>query len=299
MDATKVAYLTSFAISILTILANSFGLYLLSRLERPFSNQVKIIMSISFLEILIPSNETVSLSLAIFVAKQHIEEEHIYWKIRTSLYLVWYMQFYILMIDRLLGCSFPFWYRGEASSKWMKNGLICCWTSLLVIALIFFLEGDKSWKKYVFDYAWVTLDILFIIIFVALYGTLFFMKRRSNRQVRRQNVRAENKRFMTIISLILFVFLILEAIPTITMTALRNLGRHSLAKKISPFFEVVWRLNLLADPLIYIFMQPKLFRKHCFVFMRNRSTVNADGRENERSQSHVVSTELWTLTWKL
>ena len=78
----------------------------------------------------------------------------------------------------------------------------------------------------------------------------------------RQNAaHSDNKRFFAVISAMLVAFLVLEASPTVLVSILSIAGERKASYELRPPFLILWNLNLLADPLIYIFMQPNMRRK--------------------------------------
>lgn len=248
-------------ICILAAVANACGLYLLSKLKRPFANQTKIIISISVCEILISTLVTVT-SLHRFIAKKTLPDPFklIAWQVFAALFFAWYALFYLLIVDRFLSCSYPFWYRSGSSKKLIKVSLTFTWILTLPILLALLLGTDKCFQHISYLYLWMALDILFIAMFATLYARIFFLTRRSNKNARRYSGWPANKKFLRVTSSILTTFILLEAVPTVIYSTLLIVQENVYFNTVYKYLTMVWRLNLLADPLIYIFMQPQLYR---------------------------------------
>ena len=243
-------------IAFLVLFASCFGIYLLTKFSQPYSNQVKIVMSISVIEILI-SFLTILIVITSFSSGYnsmnrllvHLEI------IKLAVYFLWYITFYILMIDRLLGSCFPFWYRTDASEILIKRALTISWFAMIITVISLCLL-NKQRKKYFEDFIWLILDCLFILLFFVLYSSIFYIKYRSKVRSGRTVNRDDSKRFFKVTSVILTVFLLLEAAPTAVTTIAYATANAKRPEDYELYSKILWQLNLLADPIIYIFMHP-------------------------------------------
>ena len=260
MEIEYIIILITFVICILALILNIIGLYILVNLKRPFSNQVKIIMSISLLDIIILFLATTMKVLQLVEIKEQLLHQYL-WLFMSAFYFVWYMAFDLMMLDRCFSCCFPFWYRTYAASRWVSISLVLFWSSPLITIPVIALSNIKKTMDFSYTYAWMAFDVIFICGFIVLYGIIFEVKRRSNVQTRRNAAQPENKRFIKVVSAMLITFLILEAIPTTFVSFLNIESKHEAANGLFTYMTLIWRLNLLADPLIYIFMQPNIIAR--------------------------------------
>ena len=275
MGKKNILSLFSGIINVLSIIANAFGIRWLVRFRKPYSNQIKIIGNISLADIFI---SVISLSMTItdFATSQKFVDLYLHlYLVRSSIYIAWFLMFYLLMFDRFLGSCFPLWYRGNAPPNWARNSLCVCWT-VFVFALVLCLTAPQQLGSVIRRYVWLVLDILFIILFAVLYSAIYCVKRRSNARTGRGVRSMNNKRFFGVTSAMLVAFMLLEALPS-SLTSVLFMNGFTEAILYERYFEITWSLNILADPLIYIFMQPKARRDVCgpllaFCFSGNKDT---------------------------
>ena len=277
MKSREVVDAVVLCVAVIVILANFFGIRLLTRLRRPYTNQIKIIISVSLAEILL-SALTISQRVASLAKPQNQKLLLSYLKvIKTAVYFSWYMMFYILMIDRFCGTRFPFWYRSDASRKSACISLIVCWLAIFLIATSISLADQYNPYESlcaVENFIYLVCDSVFILLFFILCCTVFYFKHQSNMRFGRGTRRDENKRFFRITSTILTVFLLLQAIPTaVTSLGYHIIGSQALTTYIELYSSILWQLNLLADPMIYIFMHPEVSMKlsQCFAALCRKS----------------------------
>ena len=242
-------------LALIVLSASCVGIYLLTKFNQPYSNQVKIVMSISLIEILI-SISTILIVIIPFSSSHNSLMKLLRLEIiRVVFYFFWYIMFYILMIDRLLGSCFPFWYRTDASKKLIKRTLIICWLGMIIILISLCLWNIEP-TIFHGNVVWLILDSLFILSFFVLYSSIFYIKYRSKERSGRTVNRDGNKRFLKITSVILTVFLLLEAAPTAVTTIAYATAKAKPPQDYRLYSRILWHLNLLADPVIYIFMHP-------------------------------------------
>ena len=260
MKTESIANLISAVISLFAIILNIIGINILVKSKRPYSNQIKIMLNISLLDILISAFSIGKIILEL-ISMQQGDLYSSFWIMSAVLFFIWYMTFYLMMFDRFLSCRFPFWYRTYAAVRYIKIILIVYWASLLLLIPILYQIDFEKTKHEINTFAWLTFDAIFICGFIVLYSMIYCLKRQSNMRSRRNVAHSDNKRFFRVISAMLVTFLILEASPTVLLSILNMLGEYKALSSLFPFFNITWRLNLLADPLIYIFMQPDMRKK--------------------------------------
>ena len=275
------------AIAFIVTCASCFGMYLLSKFTRPYSNQIKIIMSISLTEMslsVLTMQDQVCIILKIddsWVAHMQL--------VTLALYCCWYLMFYLMMVDRLIGSCFPFWYRGEASSKLITRTLLIGWSMTIIAVPVMWLliRHIKQFRRLFHEFLWLTLDSLFIILFFILYSSIFYIKYRSRKQFGRAANREESKRFLKVTSLMLLSFVLLEAGPTATTSIAYATTNSKRPDDFKLYGKILWQLNLLVDQIIYIFMHPYISSKlaRCFLVCVRRVHDNNIELEEKRVQT--------------
>ena len=276
-----------FVIAFAVTCASCFGMYLLSKLKRPYSNQIKTIMSISLTEMLV-SVLTMQEQVCIILKIDDSWVGHMQ-LVTLALYCCWYLMFYLMMVDRLIGSCFPLWYRSEASSKFITRTLLIGWSMTIMAfpVMCLLIEHTDKVRRLFYEFLWLILDSLFILLFLILYSSIFYIKYRSRKQFGRAANRDESKRFLKVTSLMLLSFILLEAGPTAT-TSIAYATHNSKRPDDFKFYgKILWQLNLLVDQIIYIFMHPYISSKlaKCFLVCVRRVHNNNIELEAKRTQT--------------
>eukprot|EP00795_Rhopilema_esculentum_P011622 gene11622-21864_t len=254
------------------IVFNICGIYILKAAKVGRSNQVLIIISLSIADILNSLGFICQISVELSGhAALDSKAGLIVWMIRAVIYHPWYTMFYLLTLDRFLACNFPFKYRSISGKNTMRNLLIFLWIFGLIPAPIYcFLDMEKI-RVFYDQFVWVAFDVIFVVLFVVTYGSLFYRKKRSNLQFRHKDTNDDNHRFFIVTTVILVGFVFFAIIPDLAMSIL-----HSYAEETSiqaqPVFELWWNINMLIDPFIYVFLQPR-FRKIALTKIRGLCTL--------------------------
>ena len=244
----------------MVIVASCLGIYLLTKLEQPYSNQIKIVMSITLSGILISFLTIIGEVFTFSGINDSDRKQQYLGLIKTTVYFLWYVLFYLLMLDRLLGSCFPFWYRSGAAERVTKGALITLWPSMVISwpSICLLTTQPKKFRRILKDFVWLILDSVFILIFFVLYASIFYTRNRSIERSGRRTNRVENKQFFKVTSVILISFLVLEAAPTTVTSVAYATTNTQLPIIYQSYSSILWQLNLLADPIIYIFMHPSV-----------------------------------------
>ena len=273
MTSTSLFTLVNGIINVLAIIANAFGIRWLYKSGKLRTNQMKIIGNISCADILISTLSVSMIALHFTGTHSFYTDMNLYlWLVKSSLYIAWFFMFYLLMLERFLGCCFPLWYLGNASPNWTRNSLCMCWCVFTILSPTLCVIEPLKMRHFINSFLWIILDVAFIGLFVVLYSAIFFAKRRSTARAGRTIAGDRNKRFFGVTSAMLIAFLLLETVPT-SITSMSFIKGRKNAETYTLYFEVVWSLNLLADPLIYIFMRPNACRGFCVCIFENKNRL--------------------------
>ena len=223
------------------ILLNGLGIYLLTSC-RPLSNSKFLLTNLAVTEI-VPSGIYIVFSCGI---------RGISSVFGVTVGLAYYSAIFFLTIDRLIATRFPLKYRVLITKKRLK---LAIGTALILEMII----GVSSvlWPMFLTLNMWIVLDVTFIVLCVLTYGYIFtkiFLRRRfdNNGQERNEGRRQRlmmnrERKFVKIAGLIIFSFVLLILMPDIIL--------HQYA---SNWVGILFPIGIVADPVIYIFVQDDL-----------------------------------------
>ena len=271
----------SIVVVVSAILFNAVGIYILKAARIGKSNQIRIIISLSVADILNCVGFLAQLSVDMSGHQAlHSTPGLVIWMIRAVIYHPWYATFFLLTIDRFLACNFPFKYRSTFGRNTMRNIIVVMWTVTLIPGPIYCFFNMEKIRVFYDVYVWVALDAIFVLLFVVTYGSLYYLKKRSNLQIRHRDTGDDNHRFFLVTTVILVGFIFFAIIPDFTMSLLISYAeRTSIIAQ--PGFELWWNVNMLIDPFIYVFLQQKVRDtalgkiRNCFRTLRFRSRADS------------------------
>ena len=245
-------------VSSLILIFNIIGIYLLKASGIGTSVQIKIIKNLSICDSLI-STGTLIIMILNFYGHPLVTSKvaQVIWAHRTGVYQTWFGMFYLLTLDRFLGCNFPFRYRSFASPKKCNIILGVNWGIAIMLTPIFSILDTMKIRLYYNKYLWAICDGIFLFIFTITYVSVFFRKKQSTQALRRQHSGPGNQKFFALTAAILTAFMIFETIPTIISSALTSESKEN-REVFQHVFELCWNTNLLLDPIIYIFFMPRV-----------------------------------------
>ena len=258
-EITQICKIAVTVINSLTILCNILGIYLLKASLLGKSVQTQIILSLSCCDILMSGGSLAVMILDICGHKLVTSKvAQVVWAHSVpSVCITWFNMYYLLTFDRFLACNFPFRYRALALTKKCRIVVGISWAITMILGPTFSILNTTKVKAFYFKYLFVTCDSLFLCLFFVTYGSVFYRKKQSTQNVRRQHADAQNQRFFKLTAAMLAAFLIFETIPSFgsAILAMDNSETRYLFEII---FQLCWHTNLLVDPFIYIFLMPRI-----------------------------------------
>ena len=260
MNVVIISIFTKITIG-LSLFFNTFGVYLLTTVDEGHTTQIRIITSLSIADII----NSIGFAVRI-AAEEHIHDSrdasYIIWAQRTGIYHAWYAMHYLLTIDRFFGCNFPLRYNAVITRIKVRNILLILWFTGISLGCLYCLLNTRQIKLFYLDYVWTPLDVGLLIVFIVTYSSIFYRKMRRKQKFGSQDGRSGNKQFFMVSTTILTTFIIFEFASTIVYKKMDP--ENKLTNAIA---TLLWNINILADPLIYTFLQPK-FRKAAFTKIR-------------------------------
>lgn len=258
------------AIAILAIIFNLLGIYLLkeSLLDNSFHYQVLKNLSICDILIIIASLIDMAWKNG---CTQDRKIAQVIWSFRESVYHVWLMMFYLLTLNRLFGCNFPFLYRSLTSPNKCKFIIIGTWVIAIILLPIFTMNTVKV-KAFSERYLWLIYEGIFLLLFIVTYATVFCRKKKSNQNLRQRHDGPGDQQLFALTATMLIGFLLFQTVPTIGSACLAMVHLE-IANAFKHLFLLCWVIHRLIHPIIYVFLMPTVrstlysFR---VIFRRNR-----------------------------
>ena len=240
------------SISALVVLLNSSGIYFLRLTNKDGScNQMMILVSLSSCNVFLAIFWMADLLFIHFKA-EHTIYFYRWWPFLGGQYLVWYAMIIILTVDRFVGCNFPIQHKVFVRRTFILRTIVSCWLSSITLAVIGSCIAYHHLREAMNIYFWPYLDMLCLVLFAVTYGSIFCVlaRRRFSLEATRSSDRSQ---FIITVTVLLISFLFLEAIPSIVYAFTNN---HS--DNFRNIILTAFRVNLLCDPLIYVFLQSKV-----------------------------------------
>lgn len=240
------------------ILSNAVGIYLLKMICNRDSIQNFILIAISATDIgtgIGWLSENIAALLG--YRRPHLAWA-IIWSLRSGIYLVWYGMLFALTLDRFVGVNFPFRHRQMNLERNIRWTVICAWLFGCLNGIAYCILDTYRVYDIYNKYIWISLDALYLFTFTITYSSIFFKMFNARNQNVRGNQTLNQQRFVKITTMIFLTVIFLEVIPNIgNIIAIRTLDLEGYTLN-NKLILLIYNFNLIADPLIYIFMQPRV-----------------------------------------
>ena len=284
-----VSYIISFVILIFAFCFHAFGIYLLCKLRENRTNQRTIILNLSMDEFLCSIVDIIIVILRWSGISYKHEIMTTFNMISNVFYILERLFIVMITLDRFLGAKLGLKYSVQFSKRKAIVILICLWiTGLsLLVPLLLLPAGHRN---NVFKIVYPTLDGLVVIcalvtyIYIAkrLYSKGISEARRASDQENKP-VAAPTNKLLKMASLIIASFIICVAIPdTIYLVVVVLLKKR--VEVLIEMLPILFQLNLLADAVIYIFLQRRVreqfFRTISFWRKNHKSDEGYNTRNN-------------------
>lgn len=255
----------SLTILISSIIFNFCGILLLNSLRTGSIAQKVILMNLSVSEILLAIGWISDLIATSIGLTFDDREMLIIWALRAGVYFFWFFDIYLLSIDRFLACVFAIKHRTSVNRKMLQRLMAVLWVIFSLKSIILLLLDTKKCHTVYNTYVWVTLDCIAVVILCVTYISIFVynLKRARMRRLRvaslehQDNRSRNNSHFVKVVGLILLSFVFFEAVPSLTEMSF-FLRKSQIPGELQSVIQIFYQLNLLVDPLMYIFLQPRI-----------------------------------------
>ena len=290
----------SFPVLFLALLFNSLGIFLLKSFPGIEKAQKVIIINLSLSEILIAVGWIGQLVATIAGLTIDDRAFQVIWALRAGVYCLWFANMYILSLDRLMSCIFALKHRAQMSKKRMQKLMTILWITFSVKSILLLIFNTRVLYQIYNTFVWITLDIVAIFIYSLTYISIFLytLKREKQRRARthskenHEKIHRVNTHFMKVVGFIFISFLVFEVVPSITEFSFFANGTN-IPRSLEVIIFLSYQLALLADPLIYIFMQSRirmfLYSKIETILGRNRRDETENPAPNKRLSSFIDS----------
>ena len=251
----------SFLILLSSLIFNACGIVLLKLLRGNALAQTVIIINLSISEIFIAIGwlaELVATSIS-FTFNDRVLL--VIWAIRAGFYCFWFVDMYILSLDRFMGCIIPLRHRVIMNKSNVRRLIICLWFACISNSLLLLILDTKVYFRIYNKYVWISLDCIAVIIYALTYISIYCNTSNSARLKSRLKASSEyqedsnkaNMHFFKVVGLIILSFVIFEFCPSVTEMSF-YFTDTDVPEVLDRSIRVFYQLNLLLDPLIYIFL---------------------------------------------
>ena len=256
-STAEIFYMAAGGASLIALILNIIGIYLLKAAGLGSTIQIKLIIKISICDILLSTGTLVAITMHILGYTLHESKAaQVIWALGAGVYNLWFILFYFLTLDRFLGCNFPFKYRNVITPRIFKLLFVTVWGLSTILAVIIAIIDTMKVREFYNKFMWLIYDCIFLFLFITTYASVFYRKRQSMKiPGRRRSSGFGNQRFIALTGVMLLAFLVFETIPTIGSSALAM-----VSIKTRDFFQFIfehfWTMNVVVDPIIYVFLLP-------------------------------------------
>lgn len=244
----------SAGISAVGLVLNASGLAILSKVSLSQSNNIWLIKHLSGTNILVAIGWLLrDLEVALKFkfqkkVKKFIDAFH------TGTFSTWLLMICAMTFDRFLAVRFPLLYRTNSSKYRIVVWSI--WCLGLTSSVANATNDEKMWKPIYDRYVFILLDVIFLVLFAITYSTVYsrIQSRGANGGTR---MCRSYMRSIKAVGAILCTFILFEIVPNICLMITYIL----LQLKNPLIFDTLLlctRFNLIADPLIYILLHPRI-----------------------------------------
>ena len=260
-DSVSLAfYVVNFFILFASLFLNSLGIYLLFAQRVSITGQNLILVNLSVLKILITITESVICVMEILGKGDTNREYQVLDIINGGLYGINDLIVITLTIDRFIATVSPLVYNINVTKKKLMTAVVISWlVGTGGIIPFFYAEYDALYDIYykiVFLVCDGTIILLALITYGSILRALLTAKKRLSGFSRGKSERFKRRhgKFFYVAGLIIASFIMFVAIPDAVYAALVIVQERE-----DPMIEravgLVWSFYLIADPLIYVFLQ--------------------------------------------
>ena len=254
----------------LAIILHSLGIYLLSEIKKTRTNQNIILMHLSVMEMICSSCVIVyncSLLGGLDITENFILPAYLF---AEGTYVTFYLIMIVLTTDRLAMSLFLLRYQVIMTRTRIKIVLALCWV-LGVISGGLFVILSSRWiglSTHIF------LQGYFLILSVATYISILrkIHKRRKLLRTNPNSHDSSHSQFYLVTCLIISSFILFVEIPDLYRLSINEFDIKSFKFSV---LQLIWSVNNIADPCIYIFLQESArnLLKEMFRSWRNTKTA--------------------------
>ena len=298
-----VFYIITFITVATALCLNSLGVHLLMSIKSTNNIANLVLIHLSCLKIFISLTEAALSTLELLNRGYEFKEYQIMDILNAGLYGVNDLIVVVLTTDRLIAATRPLTYSVRITKTKLNAAVGCCWfIGTCGILPFFFLEYDFLYDIY-YKIVFLTLDAFVLMTAVITYGAILrkLLSRHNaldvvsratmvmtsiSQRPRSVSNRMKHGRFFYVSSLIIASFILFVAIPDSVYVALVVIQGNE-----DPIIErsigFVWGLYLVADPIIYIFLQRSIRKRLAGMISRHQANgdpPSATTLHNERTK---------------
>ena len=234
-------------VSPISMIMHTFALYLLFKLNNVKPNQRILLANLSLSEFL----------FALFMICKHAPGQiyiNIFGRLEWFFYLVYLVSPLILTIDRLIGVTMPLRYKSICSKNATILAVASVWLCILIISIPIIFVNYEVEKKRKMPKTSLGLKLTVMVFAIAAYTCIGI---KIHRQRNTCGIKRKSSKFLRIAILIVVTYLLFEVVPNIIYVVWKMAHPDEKTDVMRVTFVLI-TLNLLSDPIIYLYNYPPL-----------------------------------------
>ena len=239
----------------LSVILNTFGIYILSNLNRELTNQRIFLMNLSVSELLYAS-----LTLGYYLVTKISDNNQstvfaIFSRISWFFYYLYLISPLPLTMDRLICIVFPWKYKAIFHRTKAIIVIFSTWMCVLLIAIptLLITDYETARNNHLSSVA-LGIEVVVVAIAIVAYSLIGLKVHRQGKLTGQTNNESKTLKVATII---IITYIILEVVPCVVTTVLFNCC-PDVAQAYRRLIYTPSGLNAVSDPIVYLYNYPPL-----------------------------------------
>lgn len=271
---STVTTILSLILMFLSLMLNSFGIFVLNKQYKGKNNAQKIILiNLSTIEIVKMIQD-----ICVVIIYQYFgmiyEDYMVYFELmEIGTLSIIFLSMILISVDRFLCITLGIKYKAIVTKRNVKLTVVMIWVIGVSTSVPFFFTNDRSNIKYIY---YTATGAFFVVLSVIAYATVAFSIRSRTRSKRSRPISVFRKSYIVPFGIIT-TFVLFNVIPDTVEVLVVHYNRPFDSTTYEAVF-CFYIIGYIADPLIYIFLNAE-------TRAAARSTIDRFLRQKERGVS--------------
>lgn len=271
---STVTTILSLILMFLSLMLNSFGIFVLNKQYKGKNNAQKIILiNLSTIEIVKMIQD-----ICVVIIYQYFgmiyENYMVYFELmEIGTLSIIFLSMILISVDRFLCITLGIKYKAIVTKRNVKLTVVMIWVIGVSTSVPFFFTNDRSNIKYIY---YTATGAFFVVLSVIAYATVAFSIRSRTRSKRSRPISVFRKSYIVPFGIIT-TFVLFNVIPDTVEVLVVHYNRPFDSTTYEAVF-CFYIIGYIADPLIYIFLNAE-------TRAAARSTIDRFLRQKERGVS--------------